>query len=617
MGAMLGFDPALLTALDAAMRRCLTDLDAVRCDDVAASSPMQRVNRCRALLRDTWLPFTTGLLACRALDGYRPVSVDPGDLLGAWAAAVVTHPGWQLRADAGSPAAVPLTAQQATALGTLLSGPAGSEPFDDREVAWLAEVLTQIAAPTDLTSAFLPAFTTTGWTAVCNALARDRQLQVTAALYDGRITAAEHAAWAGIDTAFAALGAMVVANREQHPLSRPTLLLDDMTPLAAAMLAQHFDLDAAALADLTRTLVQRERILIAATAETQLGPRAADVLFGCLLRTPGASTAYVLATRSDPSLLLEVAFDPALGARVAVEGTDPANMNVHDAAATVPNLVRWFLDAAGTLGSMTYNPALAATAADVIAPYLLPLLRSSNDGWGLSRRIRRAIQQLVIGDYIAFAHLLAQRERIAATLANPLTGDAESRIAAVRDIADLLAFIDTMQRARTIQRAEAERAEWDLMWTLLGYGQNLLKIGGVAAAVLSSAVGALRIALDEAGWAPGDVPGARADSLATFDRLTTVAAATLVATTFDEMVADGRIRAGTPLPPVPDLANAHRTDVGAHRTDVGASYSQAFATWLATSGLDSAVLYELAAIKQAMASDHETTADANDGVLGN
>jgi hypothetical protein len=59
-------------------------------------------------------------------------------------------------------------------------------------------------------------------------------------------------------------------------------------------------------------------------------------------------------------------------------------------------------------------------------------------------------------------------------------------------------------------------------------------------------------------------------------------------------------------------------DLGAsHGTDVGARYSQAFATWLATSGLDAAVLYELAAIKQAMASDHETTADANDGLLGN
>ncbi len=609
MGAMLGFDPALLAALDAALRRCLTDLDAVQFDDLAAASPMQLVRRCQALLRDTWLPFTTGLLACRALDGYQPVSIDPDDLRGAWAAALVTHPGWQLRTDTATPDTGPLTAEQATVLGTLLSGPAGSEPFDHQELAWLADVLGRIAADADLTSAFLPAFTTTGWTAVCNTMARSRQVQVTAALlYDGRVTAGEQDGWAGIDAVFAALGAMVVANQEQHPLSRPTQLLDDMTPLATALLAQHFDLGAAALADLTRALVQRERLLIATTPETQLGPRAADVLFACLLRTPGASTAYVLATRDDPSLLLEVAFDPTLGARVTVVGTDPVNMDVHDAAAAVPNLARWFVGAAQTSASTIYNPELAVAAADVIAPYLLPLLRSTKDGWGVSRRIRRAIQELVIGDIAAFEHLLAQRERVAATLADPLTGDAETRIAAVRDIADLLAFLDTMQRAQAIQRAEAARAAWDLMWTLLGDGQSLLKLGSVASTALSTAVGVLRAALEKAGCAPGDVRAARADSLATFDRLTTVAAATLVATTFDEMVDDGRIPAGTPLPPVPDLAGA---------ADVGASYSEAFVTWLATSNLNAAVLYELSAIKQAMASDHETTADANDGLLGN
>ena len=427
-------------------------------------------------------------------------------------------------------------------------------------------------------------------------------------MFDGRITAGEASGWADIDATFAALGAMVAADHQRHQLSKPTLLLEDMTPMAAALLAQHLELDAITLANLTRSLVSQERLLIDTTPVTQLGERAADVLLACLMRTAGGPTAYVLATMDDPSLLLEVAFDPTIGVRVAAVGADPANMTKDEAARTVPGLVRWFLDASRNASSMTYNPALAVGAADVLAPYLLPMLRSTDGGLGLSRKTRRAIEDLFVGDDEAFAHLLGARDRVVRGLTEPLPGSAQSLIAALGEIADLLAIIDTMRRARIIRRAEDQQAEWDLMWTLIGYGQNLLRLTPVASVAVSAVVGAVHYGIDELGWGPAEVDGVRASSLAEFDRLTTVAAAILVATRFDEMVATHRVPVGTRPPPAPNLQSGGGADVGA-------SYTKAFEAWLDTSGVEDVVAIELFAIKNAIASHHETTANANEVLL--
>lgn len=612
MSGRLGYDPDLVDALQRAMRRALDELDLVHCADVEATAAMQQVLRCRSLLADTWLPFVDGLLRCRAMDGYQPVRIDAGDLLGTWLAAAIPA-GWRILSDplfvsglavSGAPAAI--TPDQARALGEALSGATDGESLDADEIAWLASTLGGIAADADLRAAFLPALTTAGWTALCNQLARNRQLQMTAALlYDGRASAAERTGWADIDAVFAALGAALVSNHEVHPFSDATLLVeDDMTPLAAALLVQHLDLDADTLAALTRQLVQRERVLIDTTAETQLGPRAADLLLATIARTPRAATAYVLLTIDDPDLLLESSFDPQLGVQVATLGTDPTNMTADQAEHTVPQLVRWFLDASRTANSLVYNPALASGAAEVIAPYLLPLLRSTDDGWGVPARERRAVQQLVIGDSRAFDRLLAKRDQIAATLGTPLSGgDAEARIAAVRDIADVLAFIDTMQRAQVIGQAQDAQAEWELMWALVGSGQNALPINGM---ITGAATAMVRDVVERAGWAPGSVDQARTHSLDHFDAITTVACATLVAATFDEMVEAGRIPSDAPPPPAPDPA----------AEGIGAAYSEAFVDWLEGAGLSAAAVYELTAIKEAIASDHETTANANEGVLG-
>ncbi|MCU1367172.1 MAG: hypothetical protein JWN39_2811, partial [Ilumatobacteraceae bacterium] len=70
MSNFLGFDPTLVDLLRQAMSRALDELDSLRCTDHEADAAMRTIAAARSTVRDTWLPFTSSLLACRALVGY-------------------------------------------------------------------------------------------------------------------------------------------------------------------------------------------------------------------------------------------------------------------------------------------------------------------------------------------------------------------------------------------------------------------------------------------------------------------------------------------------------------------------------------------------------------------
>lgn len=615
MSGYLGFDVDLVDSLRSAMTRAEAKLADIRCADVEAQTAMGAINRARAIMNDTWIPFTNSLFQCRAMDGYAPVALDPGDLINSWLGIVAAQRGWRVASDPlptpAGPAFEPMTIDAARALGDALSGPAGAETMTDEEIAWLQSRLAEVASRPQLVAAFLPAFTTVGWANVCNQLGRTRQHAVTEALlYDGSISVAEQSRWTGLDAVFASLGQILAANQRSHPRSDSTVLLTDMTPYAAALLVQQLDLEIDTLVKVSRELIERERIDLYSAAETNIGPRAADLLMTTMLAAPLAATTYVMTTLDDPGLVLDAAFDPAVGNAMLSAGTDPAVMTPAQAEQALPVLVDWVLNESTSSPYMSYNPRLALVAADLIAPYLLPVLRPDADSFGMSDKERKAIEDLIIADNAALDHLLAARERIAANLTTAIS-DPDATFAArkdaVHDLAGVVAIIDTMVRTADIREAERVVAEYELAWTIIGMGANTAS-SFIETPVVSGAVGSAGTALQKLtqafGLEPTSVAEVRASSLNHFDVVTTVAAASVVCATFDAFVSAGRIPLGTALPPLPDLGQAH----------VGVTYSHDFNEWL--DDLDPEVANELDALKQTIASDHEAQADANGGLIG-
>ena len=615
MSGYLGYDADLVDSLRAAMTRAEAELAAIRCADIDAQSAMRAVDRARSTLRDTWLPFINSLYQCRAFDGYNPTTIDAGDLINSWLNLVAVQRGWRVAADPlpvpVGPAFEAMTIESARALGEALSGPAGADDMTMEEMAWLQGRLAEVAGHPQLVAALLPAFTTAGWANVCNKLATTRQHAVTEALlYDGSISDGERAGWAGIDAVFVSLGQILNTNQELHPRSDLTQLLIDMTPYAAALVVRQLDVGVDTLVAMSRELIDRERVALCYAEETNLGPRAADLLMVKMLATPTAATTYVMTTVDDPGLVLDVAYEPGLGNAMLAAGTDPASMSPDQAAQAIPVLIDWILNESTSSPYMSYNPLLAVAAVDLIAPYLLPVLRPDADGYGMTSKDRKAIQNLIIDNNAALDHLLAARERIATTLGTAISDPAASfmdRKNAVRDLAEILAIVDTMVRASDIRSAERDVAEYELAWSVVGFAANAVS-SYIETPVVAGAVGSAGPALQKMGelfgLGPTSVADVRAASLNRFDVVTTVAAASVVCATFDAMVSAGRIPAGTALPPLPDLDQEH----------VGVAYSHDFNEWL--DDLDPDVATELDGIKQTIASDHEAEADANGELLG-
>ena len=610
MSGFCGYEPAMVEALRAAMKRALDELDGLHCSDAEAAEAMRVVSSAQSTLRDTWLPFTSALLACRALDGYQPATIDPGDLVNSWLRITSAERGWQTATDplgsARFSTAVVATVEQVRALGAALSGAAGSDPMTTDEVASLAMIVGQIGARQELRAAFLPAFTTVGWTNVCNQLAKAKRHLVTESIIDGSaITADERLRWADIDAAFAGLGAVVVGDRIDHPRADSTLLLEDMSPFAAASLAVRLGLDAQALAETTRRVIEHEQAMLDPADETVLGPRPADLLFDAMLATPGAPTAYMVLTADAPQLAMEATTDPDVAHRLVAVGTDPSAITFQQAAVVMPALVRWVLDAREWNATMVYDPELMSTLATLAAPHLLALLTSGADSYGMSTRERRAMESAVMNDRTAFARLLAERDRVVAgVVEHAARSGSSARL--LDDVAQLLAVIDSMQRVRTVRHAEEMQAQWNLMWDLLDRAAGLAPLAGPWALVPGASLALLRKVLEDSGVAPDSVGTMQARALQSFDAMTTAGAAAVVCAMFDQMVAGGRIPGGAAPPPLPDMT----------RTDTGSEYAERFGDWLAASEFNPDVEHELRDGKETIASTHEAARNENDALLG-
>lgn len=606
MTGFMGYDDERVRFLRQATQRAVAQLDGVRSNDPDASIAMSNVRNVQRALVDQWLPLMEALLSCQALDAHGPVALDAGDLTNSRFAVLQRLYGWSIVNDPLSSASDPtITQDQAQALGWTLSNGQLAELVSNDELKWLRHTLDAIAAQRRLGDAFLSNMTQHGWAQLCNLLGDERIRLVSMRTVEGGLSVDNHTRLADIDAVFAALGATLADARHQSPATEMSWLLTDMHPYGAALLVQHLRLTADELVVLSTELIARYRT--GGWADVQrAGPGTADLLMTTMLNTRGAAAVFIKRAVHDPALLFDAAHDSALMRRLVILGTSPAQMSVADAGTVVPDLIRYLRDRytpqVGFYGQPDATPR--ALAVDIAAPWLLQFTSVHGTDWGFTSGQGAQLLASIVTDADAFARLAVQRERIADGFRTTITAnvaDANAARHAVHDLAAVLALIDTLARQQAIAHANEAQQLWDIGFALIASATSMLPGGAAATLGSGAALVALRAVLVREGIAPRSPGRVAHDTLYALDWQTTVAAAAVIAASFDQMRRQGTIPVSTPLPPLPDPTSPNP----------GAAYSADFEAWLDANELGAQGVL-LAGLKQTIASVHEAERNAVD-----
>jgi len=592
MTGFLGYDNDRILNLRSAMDRALLELRDLHISDPEANATLQLVRRAHVAIADRCLPPLRALLSCQASTTYAPARLQRNDIAVARLATLQLTHGWSVVADPLSPRPHSMTIEDAQSLGWALSQTHLKSLTKNAEISWLATSLAEIAQRPELVAAFLANMTDDAWRHLCDQLGDDRITLLSTLTVEGRLSDDNRSRLASIDAVFAHLGKIMA--------SGSATALNTMHPYAAAMLVQHLQLSARDLATLSVDLIRHYRV--GGWADVQRpGPGTGDLLMRTMLDTPGAPAAFMLLIANDPAVVLDSAHNHALAEQLILEGTNPARITTQQAGTVIPSLARYLLSSNAAQSGFYGQPVRdkSAFAVDLIAPWLLQFTATHHNDWHFANGEGARLLATIINDGEAFARLSLRRSEIAAGLSVTIATAGDSGRHAVEDLAAILGLIDALARQHNIARAAEERQLWNIGFALISVAAAQLPGGAIATVGAGLSLAALRKLLVQHGIAPKDAQAVEHDTLYALDWQTTVAAATVVCLTFDEMTRDGRIAAHTPPPPLPDP----------HAAAPGARYSSDFEMWLDTANLGSATAV-LFGLKQTLASTHEAERDA-------
>ncbi len=393
---VLGYDLLLLDSLRRRVRSAVTQLAAIRSDDPLATAAIHTVREVQRSLESDVLAAVGAVLA--------------GDPLGT--ASATSGAGW-------------LSALFAPAVAP------GTQQLDD--AAWVA-VFDDLAA---------------------------RRLVLGQRLVDDPDDADARAGIASLDRqiADAAMRYAAAAPHDGHVRWFPIALLDT-TPLAAALVLRHLELDDRVLAAACALVLHRWR---EGGDHGELWPdsftggdNAADVLFRTLADRPTAATEFLRRVPPD-ELLLSAQFDDTI-ARLLLVGTSPDHVDEVTAGEVLRPLLEWLQEhelPAVTDGVTRSAPAVAAAA---VAPWLAALgPRAGAWGWTYDdgdNALRWLLDQGDARRAMAGA-MTTQQTRLADA---PLL-DADGRVddTLLRDLAGSLAQVQVALRDAEIDDAVANR----------------------------------------------------------------------------------------------------------------------------------------------------------------
>ncbi|HEY4333815.1 MAG TPA: hypothetical protein VGM78_14640 [Ilumatobacteraceae bacterium] len=599
----MGYDPNNLQALRAAMSRAAVELGGIRSGDPESTHGMAAIKSIRSLLTDRWLPLIDSLSGCRAMTGYTPVLLAADDVQDSL---LNQRTGWRVFTDPLAPPADPVTLEQAIALAKELSGRDPHQPFSDDEIAALRVMLAQIAAYPALDDAFITTISPQGWNTMVDQLGGQRQELITTQI--ATVNSDQPSAQVtAIDDVFAGLSAAFVNWRTAHPDQLAVLQISDMHPYGAALLVRGLQLDARSLALATVQIISDERDALYAANPFPLGPNAADLLLPIVEATPGAATELVMDTVDDPGLLLNVANDPTFGNRVLIRGTAPNNMSASQAAVAVPAYAGYVFAALHSSTLSKNNPLLDVAAADLVSPYLAEFAATPAAKFDVPKSLRHSLKSLLLDDQVALDELVQTSSSMIRTLTTPTAGEYRISDDALRNVASIVGYLQTLQREATVHQAKVAAAQWDLLFTtverMLGIiGIPMATVGSVVVGVGGYALERLHDVMAKEGWGIPNVGSVERSAARTYELQTTVTAAAMVDAAYDRLQAFGQLPAGAQPPPQPnpDAESVART------------YRNEFATWLDDAGFDPQTHAEMESLADDVLSDHEAASMAAD-----
>ncbi len=535
----MAYDAIAVRRLEVAMRAALDELDSLRSalalDERAAADARRAVDRARSGLRDTWLPFLVPFNGCRVLDGYRPASVDIGDLSQVLTqAALRAGDGWLLSTDPLQDDAATVTFAEATALGERLAGDDLGALDDDADLAEIQAQLEVIGRDSILSAAFARAFD--DWDGLADLLAGQR---LTRQVHD------DNDGVERIDGVAAALGTVLARATPPDVLASRAATME---PYTEALLFARSGLDADALARLADESLLRWRTDPLGAdgygrpdVAAMLGDNAADLWFRGLLATPGGCTAFVELAADHPIVLWSTATDQALAIDVAISGTDPARMSTSMAGYIVPSLIAWFPTGSDPTRDLLYLDVMRddeqrAALGRLIAPWLINFSPQST-AWPQDATDKRDLLAMVLDDEAAFDELMTMGHDVATGI---VTVDETQRL---REISGMLTLLFQLGLRQRVADSESRIAAWSFLASIPA--ASLDPFPGVVAGAATTAVGSAGVF----GPTPEHVRG---DAAWDESWIRTLAASTVVSTAVAQMTSHGLMPPGATSPPEPD-----------------------------------------------------------------
>jgi hypothetical protein len=486
---LLAYDPANLDALRLALGGALDDLGGISCDDTEATAAMSAVRSARRTLNEFCLPRVQDILNSDAMTSYHRAKVDGNDIRNALVFTMAASCGWTVSTDPFNDKTMTVTPEEARALGfRLQNGNLDKLTDHPEEIAFIASQLAVINADPQLSAEFSANFS------------RLDQLADTFAVK--RIAVVDQLSWSGDDPAKSAEVASLDATFAELTRlyqSRPSTghtgpyaaWIAGVEPMTAALLLRYAGLDATTLARVSNDLLVRwydtdpydegREQPMWTDMEYERGPNAADILFQLMLATPGAPTVYVIdAAGNQPSMWLS-ATDHRLAQQVALQGTDPANIEAAAAGHVLKSLIEFAEDDRVVFAS-DINPVApidyATFLGELVAPWLLQFSPLNDDWAGLDRHDKARLLEAILEDDGALAAMMASRGAMVDGLFTSVQANGATTFT-LNEHAELLGLLGQLIVNQKARNEEERMATWDLWWDVLTTPVAFLKVAPI------------------------------------------------------------------------------------------------------------------------------------------
>ncbi|MCE9622730.1 MAG: hypothetical protein K8R99_10325 [Actinomycetia bacterium] len=545
---LLAYDPERVAYLKHHLVAAVEELRAIRCGDPTAVDAMRSVASIRNEIELVWLPLIAQILDNTALTRawwYFAGLTD--NLQNALINVMADGYGWAVQRDPLNDDPTVVTAAEARALGAMLnSADLLNLARDHEQLRWLTQQLQIIGRNRALSAEFLANFDS--WKTVTDVLgleyARAGRPEI-ATVFDGLMQV-----W----TTTLAPGALTAGKSATLDVLLPPI--DDVDPYVQALMVRSLRPDAMTVATLahellTNWLALKNDSTAPTTIDRQVGPgpNAADVLLPLLLDNPAACVWFTELAARRPAILFETLNDPDLAYQVILVGTDPTNTTSDAAGRAVLAILDYFrtdpyqrsgFDNDGHPGE--YGAFLGNLAAPWLTQFTM-----SNDDWDASAGAKAAALRVALHDEQALQQLAADAERIHLGFLDSLSKHDMTAANQVGELLNLVLQLSVNERVDDEIASTDER--FNLMWTVVGVASSFLPGGPLVGIATGFALTALGNQLNAYLGQP-DPTGVRRSAERTMDVALTLAGADAISRLFQQWIADGRIDASHPLPPI-------------------------------------------------------------------